>query len=114
MCRGAGSYTTRGRGDRRDTVCTTRFAFYHIRNGQNGGLDSALIGMYRENTDTKLGVFQKTKVMVVNYTIELGGYWVAATEAPRPYRGGITSFYCEAEHFTLDALFLHDLNVARL
>ena len=35
-----------------------RFATYNIRNGRNGGLGSALRGMFQANMD--LGIFQET------------------------------------------------------
>ena len=48
-----------GRGGRREAVCTVRFGSYNIRNGQNGGPESALRELSQVNVD--LGVFQETK-----------------------------------------------------
>ena len=44
----------RGRGVRQEAVRPIRFGTYNIRNGRNGGLESALRGMLLVNVD--LGV----------------------------------------------------------
>ena len=41
------------------------------------------------------------------YTRNLGGYQVVASELPSHHSGGVAVFYCEVEHFTLEALRLH-------
>ena len=64
-----------------------RFGTYNIRNGRNGGMESALRGMAQANMD--LGIFQETKCTEVIYTRELAGYRVAATDAPSQHRGGV-------------------------
>ena len=46
-------------GDMWEVVHTIHFGSYNIRNGPNGGLESALRRMYQANTD--LSVFQDTK-----------------------------------------------------
>ena len=48
-----------------------RFGTYNIRNGRNGGMDSALRGMSQANMD--LGIFQETKYTDGIYTRELAG-----------------------------------------
>ena len=57
-----------------------RFGTYNIRNGRNGGLESALQGMAQANID--LGILQETKCTDGIYTCELAGYSVVATDAP--------------------------------
>ena len=57
-----------------------RLNTYNIRNGRNGGLESALWGMSQANMD--LGIFQKTKCTDGIYTCESDGYCVVATDAP--------------------------------
>ena len=56
------------------------FGTYNILNGQNGGLESALRGMYQANME--LGIFQNTKVTDGIYTCRSAGYSVVATDAP--------------------------------
>ena len=57
-----------------------RFGTYNIRNGRNGGLESALWGMSQTNMD--LGIFQEKKCTDGIYTCESAGYRVVATDAP--------------------------------
>ena len=68
-----------------------RFVTYNIRNGRNGGLESALRGMSQANMD--LGIFQETKCRDGIYTRESTRYRVVATDAPRRHRGGVALFY---------------------
>ena len=86
-----------------------RFGTYNIRNGQNGGLESALRGMSQANMD--LGVFQETKVTKGIYKQESSGYRVVASEAPSTYRCGVAVFYPAAEHFSVEALRFYGANV---
>ena len=73
-------------GTRRSTGSPTgegvpiRFSTYNIRNGRNGGLESALPGMAQDNMD--LGIFQETKCTDGIYTRESAGYSVVATDTP--------------------------------
>ena len=92
-----------------EEVCRIRFGLYNICNGRNGGPELALQGMSQDNVD--IGLFQETKVTGGIYTRYLVGYRVAVTVAPRLYHGAIAIFYCEADHFTLEALRLHGPNV---
>ena len=85
------------------------FWAYNIRNGWNDGLESALHGMSQANVD--LGVFQETKVNKGIYTRELSGYQVVASEASSAHSGSVTVFFCAAEHFSVDGLSLHGINV---
>ena len=68
-----------------------RFATYNIRNGHNGGLESALRGMSQANMD--LGIFQETKVTDCIYTCGSAGYSVIATDAPSRHCSGLAVFY---------------------
>ena len=65
-----------------------RFGTYNIRNGRNGGLESALRGMSQPNMD--MGIFQETKCTDGIYTRESAGYRVVATQfaKPTPRRSG--------------------------
>ena len=51
-----GRFYRGGWGDRQGVVCLIRFGTYNIRNGRNGGLESALHRMSQANMD--LGVLQ--------------------------------------------------------
>ena len=66
------------------------FGTYNIRNGHNGGLDSALRGMDQANMD--LGIFQETKFTEGIYTCESARYQVVATDAPSRHRGRVALF----------------------
>ena len=80
----------RTRGSTKEEV-PIRFGTYHIRNGRNGGLESALRGMFQANMD--LGIFQETKCTEGIYTRESAGYRVVVTDAPSQHRGGVELFY---------------------
>ena len=67
-----------------------RFGTYNIRNGRNGGLESALWGVAQANM--YLGMFQETKCMDDIYTCKSAGYSVIATDAPSQHRGGVDVF----------------------
>ena len=75
---------------------------YTIRNGRNGGLESALRGMSQANMD--LGVFQETNLTKRIYMRESSGYKVVATEATSAHIGGVSVFYRAAEHFFVESL----------
>ena len=64
-----------GRGERNPI----RFGSYNIRNGQNGGLELALQGVYQSNL--KLVVFQEANIMDGIYTRRLASYSIVATDA---------------------------------
>ena len=68
-----------------------RFGTYNIRNGRNGGLESALQGMSQANMD--MGILQETKCTYGIYTRELTGYRVVATDAPSLHSGGLALLY---------------------
>ena len=67
--------------------------------------------MSQANVD--LGVFQETKVTNEIYTKELGGYRVVATNSPSAHSSSVAVFYCEEDHFNLEAIFLHGPNIVR-
>ena len=79
-----------------------RFGTYNIRNGRNGGLESALRGMAQANMD--LGIFQETKCTDGIYTSKLAGYSVVATDAPIRHRGVVAVFYRPSPHFEVEAV----------
>ena len=86
-----------------------RFGTYNIRNGRNGGLESALRGMSQANMD--LGIFQETKCTDGIYTCESAGYCVFATDAPSQHRGGVTLFYRPSPLFEVEAVREYGPNV---
>ena len=59
---------------------TIKLGTYNIRDGRNGGLESALRAMAKGNVD--LGVFQETKLPPGIYTRHSSGYHVMATASP--------------------------------
>ena len=95
-------------GTRRSTGSSTgeevpiRFGTYNIRNGRNGGLESALRVMAQANID--LGILQETKCTEVIYTRESSGYSVVATDAPSRHRSGVAVFYRPSPLFAVEAV----------
>ena len=79
---------------------TIRFGTYNIRNGRNGGLESALRGMYQANMD--LGIFQEKMVTDNIYTRGSSGYSVVVTDAPSQHHGGVAVFHRLAPHFEVE------------
>ena len=79
-----------------------RFGTYNIRNGPNGGMESALRGMSQANMD--LGIFQETKVTDGIYTHGSARYSVFATDAPSRHHGGVAVFHQPAPHFAVEAV----------
>ena len=86
-----------------------RFGTYNIRNGRNGGLESALWGMYRANMD--LGIFQETTCTDGIYTCESAGYRIVTTDAPIRHRGGVALFYRPSPIFEVEAVKQYRPNV---
>ena len=86
-----------------------RFGTYNIRNGRNGGLESALRGMYQAKTD--LGIFQETKCTDGIYTRESAGYRVVATDAPSRHSSGVTLFYRPSQLFAVEAVREYGPNI---
>ena len=99
----------------KSTGCSTkeevpiRFGTYNIRNRRNGGLESALQGMFQANMN--LGIFQETKCTDVIYTRESAGYRVVATDAPSQNRGGVALFYRPSPLFAVEAVREYGSNV---
>ena len=86
-----------------------KFGTYNIRNGRNGGLESALQGMTQATID--LGVFQETKCTDGIYTRASAGYRVVATEAPSRHRGGVALFYRTTAQFAVEKVREYGPNV---
>ena len=99
---------TRNRGSTKEEV-PIKFGTYNIRNGRNGGLESALRGMAQANID--LGIFQETKCNDGIYTRESSGYRVVATDAPSRHRGGVALFYRPSSLFAVEAVRDYGPNV---
>ena len=66
-------------------------AQWNIRNGCNGGLESALRAI--EAMDIDLGILTETKVIDGIYTQNLSGYSDVAFDAPSTHQGGIAVFW---------------------
>ena len=66
-------------------------ASYNIRNGRNGGMESALRAMEALGID--LGILMETKVTGGIYTQFSSGYNVVASEAASAHQGGIALFW---------------------
>jgi hypothetical protein len=66
-------------------------ALWNIRNGCNGGLESALREM--EAIDINLGILIETKVTGGIYTKNSSGYSVVASNASSVHQGGIAFFW---------------------
>ena len=98
----------RTRGSTKEEV-PIKFGTYDIRNGRNGGLESALWGMAQANID--LGVFQETKCTDGIYTRELAGYRVVATDALSRHRGGVALFYRPSALFAVEEVSEYVPNV---
>ena len=79
-----------------------RFSTYYVRKGRNGGLESALGGIYQANMD--LGIFQETKVTDRISTCGSAGYSVVLTDAPIRHRSGVVVFHRTVPHFTVEAV----------
>ena len=86
-----------------------RFGTYNIRNGRNGGLESAFRGMSQANVD--VGFFQDTKLTKVIYSRFLAGYKVVATPAPSRHQGGVAIFYRDSPVFAVKAIHQFGTNV---
>ena len=41
---------------------------------------------------------------------ESSGYWVVASKSTSVHSSGIAVFFCEADHFSVEALHLHGAN----
>ena len=76
-----------------------QFRLYNIRNGRNGGLDSALRTM--DQASIELGVLEETKINERIYTQELSWYRVVALDALNWHRGGVNFSYRELLHFAV-------------
>ena len=63
------------------------FGKYNIRNGWNGGLESALLGMDQANID--LGVLQEANLTDRVYAREFAGYKVVVSDVPSWHHGGM-------------------------
>ena len=86
-----------------------KFGTYNIRNGRNGGLESALRVVAQANID--LGVFQETKCTDGIYTRESARYRVKATDAPSRHHGGVALFYMPLSLFAVEAVREYGPNV---
>ena len=79
-----------------------RFGTYNTRNSRNGGLESALRGIFQANTE--LGIFQEAEVTDDIYTHLSAGYSVVATNATSQHRGRVPVFHRPVPHFAVEAV----------
>ena len=86
-----------------------RFGTYNIRNGRNGGLESALRGMSQANMN--LGIFQEKNCTDGIYTRESAGYCVVATDATSQHCGGVALFYRLSHIFEVEAVREYGPNI---
>ena len=95
------------------TSGTVRISFgtYNIRNGRNGGLESALWDMSQASMD--LGIFQETKLTDRIYIRWSAGYSVVATDSPSQNCGGVAIFHRPAPLFAVEAVQQFGPNVIR-
>ena len=98
----------RTRGSTKEEVLI-KFGTDNIRNGRNGGLESALRGLAQANID--LGVFQETKCTDGIYTHKSVGYRVVATDAPSRHRGRVALFYRPSSLFAVKEVREYGPNV---
>ena len=82
--------------DGRIKLCT-----YNMRDGRNGGLESALRAMAQANVD--VGVLTEAKLPPNIYARCSSGYNVIATASPNQHQGGLAIFYRNSEHWQLEA-----------
>ena len=98
----------RNRGSTEEEV-PIKFGTYNIRNGRNGGLESALQRMAQANIE--LGVFQETKCTDGFYARASAGYRVIATDAPSRHRGRVALFYRAEANFAVEEVREYGPNV---
>jgi hypothetical protein len=79
------------RPSRADGSGSIAVATYNIRNGHNGGLESALRVM--EGIGADLGILMETKVTDGIHTRNWSGYSVVASNTPSTHQGGIALFW---------------------
>ena len=104
MCRGKGQAIEIG-GRGRTPI---RFGNYNIRDGQNGGLESALREMGQSKVD--VGVFQEIKLTYGIYARGSAGYNIVATLVPRRHRNGVALFYWDSPAFAVEAIHQFGVN----
>ena len=78
------------------------YGTYNIRKDRNGGLESALRGMFLANMD--LGIFQEMKCTDGIDTCDSSGYRVVATDAPSRHHGRFALFYRPSPLFEVEAV----------
>ena len=98
----------RTRGSTKEEV-PIKFGTYNIRNGRNGGLESALRGMDQSNID--LCVFQETKCTDGMYTRKSAGYRFVATDALSRHLGRVALFYRPSSLFAVEEVREYGPNV---
>ena len=86
-----------------------RFGTYNIKNGRNGGLESAPWGMFQANMD--LGIFQEKKCTYGIYTRDSAEYRVVATGALSQHHGGVALLYRPSPLFAVEAVRQYGPNV---
>ena len=111
ICRDTNRDTRRGdregfRQDKRDPII---FGSYNIRNGQNGGLESALLEMDQANIE--LEVFQEMKLMGGVHTPESARYCIIASDTLIQHQGGVALLYRPLERFQVKENQVHVLNI---
>ena len=82
---------------------------HNIRNGRNGGLESASREMGQANMD--VGVSQETIFTDGTYTWGSAGYRVVATSVPSRHHDGVTLLYQDSPNVAVEAIRQFGVNV---
>jgi len=82
------------------TTPTFSVATWNIRNGRNGGIESACRALGSLNVD--IAVLQETKLTNGIYTRNSSGYSIVASDAPSKQKGGIALCWRESRLYELE------------
>ena len=112
MCKPIEGLTREGRRDIRGPEKVVRFGTYNIQSRRKWGLESALRGVDQGKFDCL--VIHETNLKDGVYTRGPIGFQVMVIVVPIYHHGGVAVFYREAEHFTIEDIRIHGLNIISL
>ena len=84
-------------------------ATWNIRNGRNGGIESACRAL--DKSGINIAVFQETKLTNDVYTRSSSGYRIVASNAPSAHQGGIALVWQEHQAYELEEYKFYGGNV---
>ena len=84
-------------------------ATWNIRNGRNGGMESACRAL--DKSGINIAVFQETKLTNDVYTRSSSGYRIVASNAPSAHQGGIALVWQEHQAYELEEYKFYGGNV---